>query len=138
MGDLASLPGLGRSPGEGKGYPLQYSGLLLTYTPGVPPHPDSGLAHVTSLDQWSVSKSDASESLVSPCTLGSVFLESICHAVKKHKQPCGEAQLEENGGLKPTPNWAPSLQPVLISIHLYESILDLLDIQLKASNILKA
>ena len=25
--DLASIPGLGRSPGEGKGYPLQYSGL---------------------------------------------------------------------------------------------------------------
>ena len=55
-----------------------------------------------------------------------------------HKQPCGEAQLEEDGGLKPTPNWAPSLQPVLISIHRYESILDLLDIQLKASNILEA
>ena len=27
MGDLSSIPGLGRSPGEGKGYPLQYSGL---------------------------------------------------------------------------------------------------------------
>ena len=26
-GDLASIPGLGRSPGEGKGYPLQYFGL---------------------------------------------------------------------------------------------------------------
>ena len=26
-GDLHSVPGLGRSPGEGKGYPLQYSGL---------------------------------------------------------------------------------------------------------------
>ena len=26
-GDLASIPRLGRSPGEGKGYPLQYSGL---------------------------------------------------------------------------------------------------------------
>ena len=25
-GDLGSVPGLGRSPGEGKGYPLQYSG----------------------------------------------------------------------------------------------------------------
>ena len=24
-GDLGSIPGLGRSPGEGKGYPLQYS-----------------------------------------------------------------------------------------------------------------
>ena len=27
MGDLGSNPGLGRSPGEGKGYPLQDSGL---------------------------------------------------------------------------------------------------------------
>ena len=27
MGDLGSIPGLGRSPGEGKGYSLQYSGL---------------------------------------------------------------------------------------------------------------
>ena len=26
-GDLGSIPGLGRSPGEGKGYPPQYSGL---------------------------------------------------------------------------------------------------------------
>ena len=26
-GDLGSIPGLGRSPGERKGYPLQYSGL---------------------------------------------------------------------------------------------------------------
>ena len=27
VGDLDSIPGLGRSPGEGKGYPLQDSGL---------------------------------------------------------------------------------------------------------------
>ena len=27
MGDLGSIPGLGRSPGEGIGYPFQYSGL---------------------------------------------------------------------------------------------------------------
>ena len=26
-GDLGSIPGLGRSPGEGKGYPFQHSGL---------------------------------------------------------------------------------------------------------------
>ena len=26
-GDLGSIPGLGRSPGEGKGYQFQYSGL---------------------------------------------------------------------------------------------------------------
>ena len=27
VGDLGSIPGLGRSPGEGKGYPLPYFGL---------------------------------------------------------------------------------------------------------------
>ena len=27
VGDLGSISGLGRYPGEGKGYPLQYSGL---------------------------------------------------------------------------------------------------------------
>ena len=27
VGDLGLIPGLGRSPGEGKGCPLQYSGL---------------------------------------------------------------------------------------------------------------
>ena len=27
VGDLGSIPGLGRSPEEGKGYPFQYSGL---------------------------------------------------------------------------------------------------------------
>ena len=27
VGDLGLVPGLGRSPGEGKGYPFQYSGL---------------------------------------------------------------------------------------------------------------
>ena len=27
VGDLGSIPGLGRSPEEGKSYPLQYSGL---------------------------------------------------------------------------------------------------------------
>ena len=26
-GDLGLIPGLGRYPGEGKGYPLQYSGV---------------------------------------------------------------------------------------------------------------
>ena len=36
VGDLGSVPGLERSPGEGKGYPLQYSGLKsMDYTHGV-------------------------------------------------------------------------------------------------------
>ena len=32
VGDLGSVLGLGRYPGEGKGYPLQYSGLENPYT----------------------------------------------------------------------------------------------------------
>ena len=34
-GDLGLIPGLGRSPEEGKGYPLQYSGLenSMDYSP---------------------------------------------------------------------------------------------------------
>ena len=31
-GDLVSIPGLGRSPGEGKGYSLQYSCLRIPWT----------------------------------------------------------------------------------------------------------
>ena len=31
-GDLVSIPGLGRFPGERKGYPLQYSGLENAWT----------------------------------------------------------------------------------------------------------
>ena len=30
-GDLSSIPGLGRYPGEGKGYPIQDSGLVMDY-----------------------------------------------------------------------------------------------------------
>ena len=35
MGDVGSVPKSGRSPGEGKGYPLQYSGLenTMDYSP---------------------------------------------------------------------------------------------------------
>ena len=29
-GDLGSIPGLRRSPGEGKGYPLEFSGLEIS------------------------------------------------------------------------------------------------------------
>ena len=34
-GDLGSIPGLGRSPGKGKDYPLQYSGLKNSMDYGV-------------------------------------------------------------------------------------------------------
>ena len=45
VGDLGSIPGLGRSPGEQKGYPLQYSGLE------------------NSMDYTGVAESDTTESL---------------------------------------------------------------------------
>ena len=32
FGDLGSIPGLGRSPENGKGYPLRYSGLENSWT----------------------------------------------------------------------------------------------------------
>ena len=38
VGDLGLIPGLGRSSGEGKGYPLQYSGLensMYSMVPGI-------------------------------------------------------------------------------------------------------
>ena len=50
-GDTSSIPGLGRSPGEGNGYPLQYSclGNPMDREPG-------GL-------QWSHEESDMTEQL---------------------------------------------------------------------------
>ena len=37
VGDLGSIPGLGRSPGEGNDYPLKYSGLenSMNYSTGL-------------------------------------------------------------------------------------------------------
>ena len=43
VGDLGSIPGLRRSPGEGKGYPLHYSGLensMDCIVHNHSPHPD--------------------------------------------------------------------------------------------------
>ena len=51
-GDLGLIPGLGRSPGEGKGYSLQYSGLensMDCYSP------------------WGHKKSDTTEQLSLSC-----------------------------------------------------------------------
>ena len=42
LGDLGSIPGLERSPGEGKGYPLQYSGLENSMDSIVHGVPDAG------------------------------------------------------------------------------------------------
>ena len=35
VGELGSIPGLGRPPGEGKGFPLQYSGLENSMDPNL-------------------------------------------------------------------------------------------------------
>ena len=52
-GDLGSIPGLGRSSGEEKGYPLQYSGLenSMAYSP------------------WGCKEVDTTERLSRPCSL---------------------------------------------------------------------
>ena len=60
-GDLGSIPGLGRSPAEGKGYPVQYSGLekSMDYSP------------------WGCKKSDTTERLpllFHSCLAGRFFL----------------------------------------------------------------
>ena len=51
MGDLGLIPRLGRFPGEGKGYPLQYSGLenSMDYSP------------------WDHKESDMTEQLSTAC-----------------------------------------------------------------------
>ena len=46
VGDLGSIPGLGRSPGDGKGYPLQYSGLENLWTTAVQFSSVQSLSHV--------------------------------------------------------------------------------------------
>ena len=48
-GDLGSIPGLGRSPGEGKGYPLQYSGLENSWTVYPWGHKELGMTEQLSL-----------------------------------------------------------------------------------------
>ena len=49
MGDLGLIPGLGRSPGKGKGNPFQYSGL------------ENSMDH-------GIAESDTTERLSLPCT----------------------------------------------------------------------
>ena len=44
VGDLGLIPELGRSPGEGKGYPLQYSGLENSMDRGAWQATDHGVA----------------------------------------------------------------------------------------------
>ena len=52
-GDLASIPGLGRSPGEGNGYPLHYSYL----------ENPRGQRSLTDYSPWDHRESDTTERL---------------------------------------------------------------------------
>ena len=64
-GDLGSIPGLGRSPGEGKGYPLQYSWL------------EKPLGHRSLVDysSWGHKQSDTTEWLSTHTVL---FFSWLC------------------------------------------------------------
>ena len=57
LGNLGSIPGLGRSPREGKGYPLQYSGLE---------------NFMNSTSSWGCRESDTTERLSLHFTLGGI------------------------------------------------------------------
>ena len=72
-GDLGSIPGLGRSPGEGKGYPLQYSGLKNSMDSIYSP--------------WGRKESDTTERL----SLSLFVLLSLCGLVLKVKSKKTEA-----------------------------------------------
>ena len=54
VGDLGSIPGLRRSPGEGKGYPLKYSGLDNSRDCKVHGVAESDTTEQLSLSLWTV------------------------------------------------------------------------------------
>ena len=58
-GDLGSIPGLGRSPEEGNGYPLQYSGLENSMDRRGWQATIHGVAESATTEQLSVSNEDA-------------------------------------------------------------------------------
>ena len=68
-GDLGSVSGLGRSPGEGKGYPLQYSGLEN-------PH---RLRSLVGYSPWDQKESDVTER---PSTAREVNLSTQFHGLQ--------------------------------------------------------
>ena len=57
MGDLGSIPELGRSPGEGKGYPSQYSGWENSMDRGTWWAADRGVAESGTIEPLSLSLS---------------------------------------------------------------------------------
>ena len=77
-GDLGSIPGLGRSPGEGKGYPLQYSWL----------EKPLGQRSLVDYSSWGHKQLDTTEWL---STHGVIFLmtlrQALCLILAKNN-PC--------------------------------------------------
>ena len=67
VGDLGSDPGLGRSPGEGKGYPLQDSGLENSMEYAVHGVAESDMTEQLSLSPGKPSLSCWLAGLVNPC-----------------------------------------------------------------------
>ena len=81
MGDLGSIPGLGRSPGEGQGNPLQYSCLEN-------PHGQRSLADYS---PWGFKGSDMTKRLRSAHIMGGIYLvictiNSSCEFPYFHQQ----------------------------------------------------
>ena len=75
VGDLGSIPGLGRSPEEGKDYPLQYSGL------------ENSMDSIYS--PWGRKESDMTERL--SLSLSLFILLLLCGVVLKVKSKKSEA-----------------------------------------------
>ena len=59
VGDLDSIPGFGRSPGEGNGYPLQY--FCLENTPVFIPGEFHGQRSLAGYSPWDCKESDMTE-----------------------------------------------------------------------------
>ena len=70
MGDLVLIPGLGRSSGEGKGYPLQYSGELDCIVHGVS-------KSQTQLNDFHLTWMSRPVKLSSACQIGEGYTEDI-------------------------------------------------------------
>ena len=91
-GDLGSIPGLGRSPGEGKGYWLQYSGLenSMDYIVHGVPKSRTGLRLSLSLFLQRLDSSHYPAQLLSVPLCSSVclvFYHSVCWFKLYHPLP---------------------------------------------------
>ena len=71
VGDLGSIPGLGRSPGGGHGNPLQYSGLENPY----------GQRNLVGYSPWGRKELDTSEQLKHITALYQLSAQNCCEQV---------------------------------------------------------